>query len=204
MENKERTCLFIHSYLSDRHVPNKPDRLTRLSLLSAAELYRHGVVDDICISVVPELSKPMVKRLKSLVDSLQDSNLIIDPVTVTTKQEVTVFKKVIETNKYAKIFSVANESHIPRIKRLIDNIFDDNDVQVMSTEDVLGKYPRYSGIINDSKSWSEQKSLIKQENILNKFARVPIIGNFLSTYLPEIVPNKIIFQKWLFGRFEKK
>ncbi len=62
-------AVFIHSYLGDTKVKGRPDGLTRLGILSATELYRQKVVGKICVSVVPELSEGIVKRLKILLNN---------------------------------------------------------------------------------------------------------------------------------------
>ena len=47
--SKERAAL-VHGYLTDREGKDRPDRLTRMGILAASELYRHGQVDKICFT----------------------------------------------------------------------------------------------------------------------------------------------------------
>ncbi len=78
---------FIHSYLSDTDKGGKliPDRPTRACILAAAELKRRNKVDTIALSVVPELSRPITKRLKTLLSkSLDEKDVISTESTATT------------------------------------------------------------------------------------------------------------------------
>ncbi len=67
---RERSAILIHSYLNDKSGKDRPDRLTRLGILSALELYRHGEVDAIFITVEQNQAASMVKQVKNLLGNI--------------------------------------------------------------------------------------------------------------------------------------
>jgi len=194
--NKERAVL-IHSYLADREDKEKPDRLTRLGLLAASELYRHGEIDKICITVEPELSRPQVKRLRRLLNDPPEEDIISKEETVTTEGEVKSFKNAVEEKNWRNPLTIGNETHIPRIKREIRKTFKEVSIETTTPRKVLARYPRYSSILKEMDGWPEQLSLSRHERVLN----IPVIGKIIERTIP--LRWKIALQSWVFKQLER-
>jgi hypothetical protein len=189
-------AVFIHSYLGDPKVEGKPDGLTRLGILSAAELYRQKIVGKICVSVIPELSEGIVKRLKILLNNPSEKNLLVSPTTVSTDEEVEVFSQMINENSLGSSISVAADIHIPRIEKSKRRYSPYS--KTLAFEDILDCRLRYKQVLLDSKSYSEYKSLKKQEKIFDLLGKIPFWGEKIVTQLPRKIPSKISLQERLF------
>ncbi|MGD8744074.1 MAG: ElyC/SanA/YdcF family protein [Candidatus Woesebacteria bacterium] len=197
---KERTAVLQHSYLGDRREDNKPDRLTRLGILAALEMYRGGEIDIICINVVPELSDSQVERYKMLLkNGLNDEDLIVEAETVSTAGEVKKFKQLADERGWEKLITIGNKVHLPRIKKEVKKTFGDREVTVMSAEEILSRYSRYLSILEDKEGWPEQRSLALQERILS----TPILGELVLQLTPILSKQKVAIQTWVFKRIEK-
>lgn len=196
----ERPAALVHSYLADRQDSSKPDRLTRVGILAAAELYRHGKIDKICITVESGLSSPQVKRLKMLLPGLPHEDLVVEPETVTTRQEIETFEELAAEYGWERLMSVADTLHLPRIKREIKRSYikGDTDIETKSSQEVLSQYPRYTGILTEIDSWPESRSLRIQEGLL----AIPVLGSLLSKVV-EHLPGKVRLQYWLFRQLER-
>ncbi|AKM83224.1 hypothetical protein A2422_00295 [Candidatus Woesebacteria bacterium RIFOXYC1_FULL_31_51] len=200
--NKEKPIALLHSYLADREGKNRPDRLSRINILAAAELYRHEEIDKICITVTPKLTEMQVKRLKILLNNPRDEDLIVKPQTVTTREEISSFKSLAGKNEWKHLITVGNSVHLPRIKREIKNTFKDNSVKIeaRSSSEILSQYPRYFNLLNNMNNWPEQHSLSFQEKILN----TPIVGELILSMAPLFSQTKIFLQTLGFKILEKR
>ena len=112
--NKERAAL-VHGYLTDRKGKDRPDRLTRLGIHAAAELYRHGQIDKICFATDRSLSENQVRRLKVFLKNLPEEDVIVYPEAITTRGEINTFKKMSDDNGWENLLAIGNKSHIPRV-----------------------------------------------------------------------------------------
>jgi uncharacterized SAM-binding protein YcdF (DUF218 family) len=197
----EKPVALIHSYLKDRQGKERPDRLTRVGILAAAEMYRRGEISKICVTVVPELSNLIAGRLKKLI-TIPEEDLIIQPETVSTKGEIKTFRKMAEEAGWSNLLTIGNSTHLTRIKREIGEAFKNSDknIRTISPEEILDRYSRYEGVMNEMKHWQEQKSFDMQERVLN----TPVLGDSLLL-LQECFPNiKITLQTWVFKQLEKR
>jgi hypothetical protein len=197
----EKPVALIHSYLKDRQGKERPDRLTRVGILAGAELYRKGEISKICITIVPELSNLITGRLNKLV-TITEEDLVVKPEAVSTREEIKSFRKVAEEAGWSNLLTVGNHTHLTRIKREIGEAFKNSnkDIRTISPEEILSRYPRYKGVINEMRDWKEQKSFDLQEKVLN----TPVLGDlllFLQDYFPKI---KITLQTWVFKQLEKQ
>lgn len=197
--SKEKAAL-VHSYLADREDKDKPDRLSRMGILAAAELYRHGEIDKICFTAKPELSNSQVKRLRTLLSNPPDEDIIVDAKVVTTRGEVETFKKMSERNGWDDLLTIANESHLPRIRKELKRAFKDKEVESLSSKKILSKYPRYSSVLADMNNWKEQISLSFQEKILN----TPVIGSLALKLVSYVSQYKVALQYRFFKHLESK
>jgi hypothetical protein len=201
---QERPSLLIHAYLNDREGRDIPDRLTRMGILAAGELYRHGEAEKVYITAVPELATTIEKRLKSLLSSIPNEDVIVRPFAKTTKQELFTFKKAAETENSGSLICIANEAHVPRVKKLVRLMFGEKEkIQVIDIDDILEKYPRYRGIISESKNWPEQISLQIKENTIKKLTETPLIGRFVLLHVTEWLGG-VSFQKHILGHWERR
>lgn len=203
-------AVFIHSYLSDKdHGGNPiPDRPTRACILAAAELKRRGKVDTIALSVVPVLSEPITKRVKSLLPkSLDESDLISTEKTVTTKGEVKEIKRLADDEGFSKVVSIVIGPHKKRVEGNVRKIFGENQetVSVKTFAEVLTAEREdklYDGIIKESESWSLFKQFEKQEVFAEKLTKIPLIGEFLIHDAPDLLPDKLkIWLQKMFLRY---
>src|SRR3989304_2815113 len=114
--NPERAVALLHSYLADREGKKIPDRLGRTGVLAAAELYRHGKISKICITVEPELSKLLSSRLNTLLNHPPQDDVITVPKAVTTAQEITFFRELAEFNSWddppGNLVTIGNYEHL--------------------------------------------------------------------------------------------
>jgi hypothetical protein len=196
--SKERAAL-VHGYLTDREGKDKPDRLTRVGILAAAELYRHGEIDKVCFTAKPELSDLQVKRLKTLLNNPTEKDIIVDPKVVTTRGEVETFKELSERNGWKNLITIANKDHLPRIRKEIKRAFGEKEIESISSRSVLDRYARYSPVLAEMDSWEEQVSLSFQEKILN----TPIIGALALNIVPHFSKYKVALQYRFFNQLEK-
>lgn len=200
---------FIHSYLSDTDKGGKPipDRPTRACILAATELKRRNKVDTIALSVVPELSEPITKRLKSLLpESLDESDIISTENTVTTKGEVREIKRLSEEKVLDEVVSIVISPHKKRVEENVRRLFGENQatVSVKTFDEVLTSERQdglYDGIINESKSWSLVGKIEKQEVLAQRLLKIPFIGEFLVHDAPDLIPGKL--KIWLQKRLLK-
>ncbi len=203
----QERAAFIHSYLSDKDKGGNPipDRPTRMGILAAAELKRHNKVDTIALSVVPELSGPIVKRLKILLhNSLDENGFVSTEATATTKGEVKVIKQLSEENNWGEVISIVIDPHKERVEKNVERVFGEKQKtvtvktfnEVLSTErsDAL-----YDKVIGEAKSWHIYREFEKQEARAQKLSKIPIVGEFLVYEFPDLLPEKIKIwiQKWL-------
>lgn len=195
----ERPIALLHSYLSDREGKERPDRLSRVGILAAAELYRRGDIDKICITVEPGLSGPQARRLKILLNDPPEEGIVVEAKTVTTEEEIKTFKKLAEENGWNSLITIGNPAHLPRIKREIQRTFKSNPVEAKSSREILSQHSRYSSILSDMKDWPEQKSLALQEKILN----LPILGSLALKMAPRLAHLKVTLQTWGYRQIEK-
>lgn len=211
-DSVEKPVALLHSYLRDREGKGIPDRLSRLVILAAAELYRRGKIGKVCITVEPELSALYVKRLKTVlglsgedkedlkVKALEDL-LVVVPRTVTTAQEVQAFKEISEENDWNNLITIGNHAHLPRIQREIKKRFRSSDkkIEARSSGEILSRYPRYESILEEMEMWPEQHSLAMQERILN----IPVLGNLALCIAPRLSHVKIALQSWGLNQIER-
>ena len=199
---KEAPVALLHSYLADREDNQKPDRLTRTGILAAAELYRHGEISKICITVEHQLSSKQVERLKILLGEMPQEDLVVKAETVTTRDEIATFKQLAQENGWDSLITIGNDAHLPRIKREIKRGFGDFsiEIQAKSAKEILEGRSRYFSITNEMKDWPEQKSLAFQEKILN----TPIIGSVLLKVAPYLSHLKVVLQSWGFKQLERQ
>ena len=203
-------AVFIHSYLSDTDKGGKriPDRPTRACILAAAELKRRNKVDAIALSVAPELSEPITKRLKSLLpESLDEKDLISTENTSTTKGEVKEIKRLSEEKGLDEVVSIVINPHKRRVEENVRRILGDNQetVRVKTFDEVLTTQRQdglYDGVINESESWNLVRKFEKQEIFAQRLSEIPFIGEFLTYDLPGLIPGKIWLQK-IFLRYLK-
>ncbi len=198
--HKERPVVLLHGYLADRDNPEKPDRLTRIGILAACELYRHGEIDKICLTSKEELSNSQVKRIKMLLANPPEEDVVVSPEAVTTEGEIKTFRKLAEQNRWGNLITIANHEHVPRIEREIKKTFKEKSVRVRSTREILSQYPRYSNILSEMENWPEQESLALQERILN----VPILGNLILKVGSPLSRIKVRLQTYVFRQIENK
>jgi hypothetical protein len=202
-------AVFIHSYLSDTDKGGKsiPDRPTRACILAAAELKRRNKVDAIALSVIPELSEPITKRLKTLLPkSLDESDIISTENTVTTKGEVREIKRLSEEKVLDEAVSIVISPHKKRVEENVRRLFGKNQatVAVKTFDEVLTSERQdglYDGIINESESWSLFKQFEKQEVFAQRLSKIPFIGEFLVRDAPDLLPGKL--KIWLQKRLLK-
>lgn len=200
---------FIHSYLSDTDKGGNPipDRPTRACMLAAAELKRQNQVDTIALSVVPELSIPITKRLKMLLPKyLDNKDLISTEVTETTKGEVKEIKRLSEEKSWGEVVSVVISPHKNRVEQNVRRMLGNNQetVRVKTYAEVLKGVRQdhlYDGIISESVSWAEVRKFGKLEAIIQRSSKIPFIGGYLAYDLPDLLPYKIRLQKWLLSHF---
>lgn len=197
--NKERVAL-LHSYLADRKNKEKPDRLTRVGILAAAELYRHREIGKICITVESELSKPQVGRLNILLNNPPEEDIVSAEKTVTTEGEVKTFNELAEEHGWTDLVTIGNHSHLPRVKREIGKTFKERRVEAKSAREILSRYPRYSPILSEMENWPEQKSL----NFLEKILNLSILGGMILKAGPYLSSYKVALQTWVFKQIENK
>lgn len=195
--NKERVVL-VHGYLTDREGKDRPDRLTRIGILAAAELYRHGEIDKICFTAEKELSNSQVKRIRTLLNNPPEEDIVVEARAVTTEEEVKTFNRMSEENNWGNLLTIGNQEHLPRIEREIRKTFKDKPVEVISSKEVLSAYPRYSSILSDMEDWPEQISLSLQEKVLS----FPIIERLALKIISYLLRYKIAMQKWAFRQVE--
>jgi hypothetical protein len=195
--SKERAVL-VHSYLMDRKDTSKPDKLTRLGLLAAAELMRRGEVDKVCLATLPELSSPQAKRLEILLDN-PEAEISINPQAKYTTEELRAFKELAEIYEWSDLASIACEPHIQRVTRETKKAFGDTFVEIMSSNEILSRFQRYSNVYDEVEKWPEYKSFKTQEEILN----TPFLGGAILSLSPIIVPFKIEIQSFVFRLTEK-
>jgi hypothetical protein len=198
----EKPVAMLHSYLADREGRERPDRLSRVNILAAAELYRHGKIDKICITVEPELSEIQSNRLKSLLNSLREEDLVVEPQAVTTREEVETFGNLAKENGWNNLITIGNPVHLPRIRKEIHRVFKDKGIRVeaKSSSEILSQYPRYTKILDDMENWPEQQSLSFQEKVLN----TPMVGRLILFVAPIFSQAKISLQSWGFKILEKR
>ena len=196
----EKPVALIHSYLKDREGREIPDRLTRVGILAAAELYRKNEVSKICVTVVPELSDLITGRIKKLI-TIPEEDLIVRPKTISTRGEIRTFRKTAEETGWKNLLTIGNKTHVARIKREINEAFKDSDIKVkaISPEEILSRYTRYEGVINEMKNWQEQASFNKYE----KFVNTPILRDLLLLQGDHFPRVKITLQTWVFKQLEK-
>ncbi len=191
--------VFIHSYLSDTDKGGNPipDRPTRACILAAAELKRRNKVDTIALSVVPKLSRPITKRLKTLLpDFLDESDIINTENTVTTKGEVREIERLSEERGLDEVVSIVIKPHKKRVEENVRRLFGENQatVSVKTFDEVLTSERQdglYDGIINESKSWSLVRKIEKQEVLAQRLSKIPFIGEFLVRDAPDLLPGKL-------------
>ena len=195
----ERPVALLHSYLSDREGKERPDRLSRVGILAAAELYRRGDIDKICITVEPQLSGPQVRRLTILLNNPPEEDIVVNAKTVTTEEEIKTFKKLAEEKEWSNLITIGNHAHLPRIKREIRKTFKSGRVEAKSSREILSQYPRYSSILSEMENWPEQRSLALQEKIL----KLPILGSLILKMAPHLPSRlKVTLQTWGFRQIE--
>jgi hypothetical protein len=197
--SKERVVL-IHSYLADREDSQKPDRLSRLGILAASELYRREKVDKICITVEPNLSAPQVRRLNALLRHPPEEDIIVRAQTVTTREEVETFRDLAKGSDWGELTTIGNSAHLPRIKKEVERSFKKRLVNVRDAKEILAQYPRYDSVLSETENWPEQKSLVFQERVLG----VPILGETLLKLAPYLSHYKVALQSWFFKRIEDR
>jgi len=196
---------FIHSYLSDADQGGNPipDRPTRACILAAAELKRRKNVDAIALSVVPELAKPICKRLRIMLPkSLESKDLISTETTKTTKGEVEEIRRLSQENDWSEVTSIVISPHKNRVEQNVRRVLGNNQetVSVKTFDEVLKGVRQdnlYDGIISESESWNEIRRFGRQETISQRLLKIPLIGGFLAYDLPDLLPGKIKVQKWL-------
>lgn len=198
----EKPVALLHSYLSDREGRKRPDRLSRVNILAAAELYRHGEIDKICITVEPQLSNPQVRRLKTLLNNPPEEDIVVDAKTVTTREEIETFRSLAEGSGWNNLITIGNSAHLPRIRKEIQKAFTDKSMRIepKSSSEILSQYPRYANVLRDMESWPEQQSLSLQEKILN----MPILGKLILYVAPHFSQTKVALQSWGFKLLERK
>lgn len=192
-------AVFIHSYLSDTDKGGAPipDRPTRACILAAAELKRRNKVDAIALSVVTELSKPITKRLKTLLPkSLGEKDLISIESTKTTKGEVKEIERLAEERGLDEVVSIVISPHKNRVEENVRRIFGENQetVTVKTFDEVLTAERQdglYDGIIKESESWSLVKQFEKQEVFAQRLTKIPLIGEFFIHDAPGHLPDKL-------------
>lgn len=203
-------AVFIHSYLSDTDKGGKPipDRPTRACILAAAELKRRNKVDTIALSVIPELSQPITKRLKTLLPkSLDEKDVISTESTTTTKGEVKELKRLSEDNELDVAVSIVMKPHKKRVEENMRRFFGENQetVAVKTFDEILTVERQdglYDGIINESESWSLFKQFEKQEVLAQRLTKIPFIGEFLVHDALDLLPGKLkIWLQKLFLRY---
>lgn len=204
--NPERSIALIHSYLGDRKGKNKPDRLTRTSILAASELYRRGEISNVYITVEPGLAKPMVEQLRKNLQGFPEEDLIVEPQTVTTEEEIKHFKERAEKEGWNNLITIGNRSHLPRIRRIINRRFKNTDIKITSVaaREILSHHSRYKQVLEDMEIWPEQHSLERQETIINRIEKFPLIGRIIVGLTPQLLPGKVAFQTWIFRQMEKQ
>lgn len=204
---KGERAVLVHSYLEDRDDKDRPDKLTRLGILSAAELYRNGEIDKIVVTVGGGLSENIEKRFKMLLsNSLREEDLIVSPTTATTEGEIGGLKKLSERdeNNWVSITTIGNTSHRERVKECISKSFgEENEVKVLTHKKVLSKYPRYSfetyNIIKNMESWPETLSMKTQENLYHRFDNYPKVQKLVKKTIEKTPEGiKILLQGSLF------
>ena len=193
----ERAAL-VQSYLADRQEPDKPDRLSRLGLLTAAEMYRRDEIDIICITVVPELSEAQVQRLQALLRNPPEGVIVSAEETVTTRGEIRTFKRLAEENGWDSLVTIANQAHVPRTRREIVEEFRNVPVNTITPEQKLKEYPRYEPVLDAMTTWPEQISLEKQEKILNN----PLVGPLLLKAAEYFADFKVFLQTSMLKKIE--
>lgn len=200
--SRERPVALMHSYLADREGKDRPDRLTRIGILAAAELYRHGEIDKICITVEPQLSNPQVGRLRTLLNNPPEKDIVVDAETVTTEQELRSFGRLAEENGWTNLITIANHSHLPRIRGIIEKIFARGGtiIEAKSSREILSQYPRYFSILGEMEHWPEQKTIAIYERILG----IPGLETLASKIGSRLKHIKVILQSWIFNQLEKK
>lgn len=179
-----------------------PDRLSRINILAAAELYRRGEIDKICITVKPELSEAQVKRLKALLSGAPQEAVLVKPQTVTTREEITTFRGLARENGWESLVTIGNPAHLPRIRKEIEKAFRDKrtKIEAKSSSEVLSHYPRYAPLLHEMENWPEQLSLNFQEKIL----RTPVLGRLILSLSRPFAQTKIALQTLAFNIFERK
>jgi len=115
--------------------------------------------------VKPELSRPQVKRLKTLLNNPPEEDIVSKEETVTTEGEVETFKKLAEEENWKNLLTIGNEAHVPRIKREIKRTFKDKQVKTTTPREILAEYKIYSYILKEMENWPEQLSLSFQEKM---------------------------------------
>jgi hypothetical protein len=202
---KERAIL-IHSYLPDLKEAERPDRLSRTSLLAAAELYRRDETDTLCITVQSVLSNLLVERLGMLLYNSLKDNLVVKSEAISTVEEIRSFKRLAEENNWSDLLFLGHSEHLPRVKREVQRIFKHSEkkVEVKSVEGILSRFPRYQGILADMENWPEKQYVKWQEKRTNFVSQIPFLGRIAMTVFPQIMPEaKMAFQRWLHRQWKK-
>ena len=207
----EKPVALLHSYLPDREGRKIPDKLGRIGVLAASELYRKGEnrkgeISKICITVEPYLASLLTKRLNTLLNNPPIEDLVVLPQAVSTFGEVETFRKLADENDWNNLLTIGNHEHLPRIRRVIDNVFPktDKNIDTTSPKEILSKYPRYKNILDDMDNWPEQQSFNRVERFINIVRKIPFLKNFAESHFSEVLPSKIALHAWIFRQSEKR
>lgn len=168
----ERVAL-VHGYLRDKKL-DRPDKITRVSLLSAAEALRAGEIDEICITETGDYGETMGRHLGKILRSpASEEHINVIPEGKSTEEELKTFTAAYDGD--IELISISNHEHTPRVKRIINGMAKqgDQDILVLDERDFMPGTQRYDGLLDDMENWPDQKSIARKEKILNTLSKVP-------------------------------
>lgn len=197
--NLNLDAILVHCYWFDKSSKNLLDIHSNLQLLAINSLLKKININKIVIlggKIDPHkesIGTIMKKELLKLNNKLTKKILVI-PNSITTRQEVKMFQKLVIKNHWNNIAFLSFNIHLPRVKRAYKRIFNNksNRTYFFSTEEILNQ-SNYRNKLAKYTSSHDSKPLKINEILINIIDRIPFIGGYLIDTLIKIFPWKGVF-----------
>jgi len=198
--------LLIHCYWLDYNSKNLLDAHSNLQLLAVACLLKKTNIKKVVILGGKidlhrkSLGKIIYQELSKKIDRKLASKIIVVPNSLTTRQEVRGFRKLVEKNHWHNIASLCLSVQLPRVKRAYKRIFSDkhNQIGFVKTEDMLNQLG-YEKEVAEYTNSKELKLLKLNEILVGTINGIPIIGGYLIDIMIKIFPWKGVFLSKIFS-----
>lgn len=188
--NHEITAGLVLGYGFDTKDFKTPDKMARVSLAAAHEMYRRGVVQKVVLvagevnRTNPVVATSMYEHFRSQYPEVNEQDVVLDPVVggSNTRYELKKFRELMAQQGWYRGVVLCHPNHEPRIARNIGRIYgeDSSRLRIIKATQYLAR-PEFDGRFKDqlydlfsSKSFHEIASQEFFERAL--VDSIPVIG----------------------------